>query len=139
MTHMTEEAAARQRKLIDDARRLLKPGEVKLHKLPSWLAKRLRAYRKTHALVSVPSSMLLETLSSADRWLDHWGTSNVGPFSCCHKALNFVSEPYDFGAKTAQAIDQFCDALGALEWHVSSNTWWYPGRTVRVTIHETHP
>jgi hypothetical protein len=26
--------------------------------------------------------------------------------------------------------------LGGLQWDVSSNSWWYPGRTVRITISE---
>jgi hypothetical protein len=129
-----------QRKPSEDVRRLLKPGEVKLHKVPPWLTKRLHVYRKAHALSRLPSSLILEEtipIIDSGRWLDHWGTSNVGPFACCHKSLNFVSEPYEFGAREAKTLDRFCGALGGgLQWHVSSNTWWYPGHTVRITIHE---
>ena len=130
-----------QEKFIDDARRLLKPAEVKLHKIPTWLSVRLRAYRRANELSQVPLSMLVQTIGlvSDDRWLDHWGACVSGPFVCCHKhkVLNFVSEPYDFGSETARSVDRFCERLGNMEWHVSSNTWWYPGSTVRITIHET--
>ena len=77
---------------IAKARSVLKPKEVKLHKVPAWLATRLRAFRKKLKLKHVPSSMLLESTygyaSASDNimWFDHWGTSAGGPFKCCHEA-----------------------------------------------------
>lgn len=129
-----------EEQFIEGARRLLKPGEVKLHTVPTWLNVRLRAYRKARLLDRLPSSMLLTmtigSICSDPGWLDHHGASTTGPFKCCHQMVNLVSEPYDFGSETACALDTFCRVLGGLEWHVSSNTWWYPGSTVRITIHE---
>ena len=141
MTTVAEQRAREQERFIDDARRLLRPGEVKLHKRAAWLTERLIVYRRTHGLRVLPASMVLGDTASTicgDRgeWLDHWGTCDIGPFACCHKGLNFVSEPYGFGTEQAQALDRFCKALGGLDWHVSANTWWFPGNTVRITIHE---
>jgi hypothetical protein len=138
--NITDEAS--QRKLIEDSRLLLKPCEVKLHSTPPWLNKRLRDYRRSRKLDTVPISMLLtwtiQDIGHQERWLDHWGTSVRGPFACCNNTakLNFVSEPYGFSRNTAKELDLFCDVLGGLDWHVSSNTFWYPGATVRITIHE---
>lgn len=123
---MKTDAGQQQRKLIAEARQLLRPGEVKLHKTPPWLNKKLRAYHKRTQV---------HLLTEPWRWLDHWGTS-AGPYSCCQGPV-FVSEPYAFGFDEAEALMRFCDKLGGLTWHVSSNTWWYPGSTVRITIHES--
>ena len=126
--------------LIEKVRYLLKPGEVKLGNIPPWLVRRLRAYRKTQELDILPVSMLLpqsvHDISSQSTWLDHWGTSTVGPFTCCGKRPVLVSEPYSFGKNDAADLDKFSHVLGGLDWHVSSNAYWYPGRTVRITIHE---
>jgi hypothetical protein len=134
--------ARRQRAFIADARRLLKPNEVKLHKTPAWLTKRLRAYRKACSLAPIPSSMLLvDTLNHNGQWncwLDHWGTGD-GPYVCCHKSPCLISEPYDFGPREARDLNVFCREVGGIIWHVSPNAWWFPGSTVRITIHEERP
>jgi len=124
--------ADRQRKRIEDARYLLKPNEVELNKLPTWLTRRLRTYRKEQGLDDLPTSMLLhETVRKLcdPRWLDHWGLSADD---------EFVSEPYNFNSKTAEALESLCSELG-IEWTVSSNTWWFPGSTVRITLREKRP
>ncbi len=142
---MPNKAVDSQEQLIADARRLLKPGEVRLHKMPTWLNRRLVAYRKTQGLDRLPLSMLLgHTVPSicgphSGGWVDHWGMSDGGPFACCGEAPNLVSEPYGFGTETAKALDRFCEALGGLKWHVSSNSWWFPGSTVRIIVHEVMP
>lgn len=132
------------RKRIEEARILLDPGEVKPNEVPPWLSKRLTTYRQQHGKVidyspdRASTHMLQEdTLRQLfSTGLDHYGTSDRGPFKCCHQGLNFVSEPYEFTTKTAQCLDAFCAALGGLKWHVSSDTWWNPGHTLRITIHE---
>jgi len=124
-----------------EMRQLLRAGAVDLHEVPSWLTQRIRAYRKAKGLEPVPSGLFQHSLLGiADgdfTWLDHWGESKKGPYTCCQTAPNFVSEPYSFSSKDARSLDAFCNALGGLEWHVSSDTWWNPGRTVRITIHES--
>jgi hypothetical protein len=139
--------ATNQRQFIADARLLMKPGEIKLYKTPTWLSKRLRDWRRSKHMTTMPASMLLtqtaeSLITPGQTWLDHWGTSDVGPYSCCFsklrsdKALNLISEPYTFGSDQSKMLDHFCRELGGLVWHVSSNAWWYPGHTIRVIIHE---
>lgn len=133
-------------KYIRDARRLLKPPEVILHIIPRWLSKRITAYRKKHNIYSASGCKqtdfqnvcchILHQIGIdpyACTWLDHWGTSKGGPYGCCKDC--FVSEPYGFDFTKAKIIEALCQALD-LTWHVSSDTYWYPGRTVRITIHE---
>ena len=139
-----EEAGAIHRKWIDDVRRFIRPAcKVEPDKLPPWLVTRLRAWRKRNRLDPVPTALLLYdmqpdwTFGGGSSWLDHWGTSKAGPFKCCHRGVNFVSEPYEFGPEKAALLNRFCEALGGgLVWHVSSDSWWYPMHTVRITIHE---
>jgi hypothetical protein len=123
---------------IEQARKLLQPSEVTLHKFPIWLKKRIAAYRKEHGIPAISKEMDFQNVicDIADcHWLDHWGTSQTGHFVCCRDC--FVSEPYDFTLKTAQALEAICQALG-LVWHVTSDSWWNPGNTLRITIHEKH-
>jgi hypothetical protein len=140
-TTIDKQAAETQKRHIEEARRLLKPRAVSLNKVPRWLTERLRAYRKAQSFDAVPTSMLLQSTAAAIQsnvggsWLDHWGTATGGPFKCCHEAPNFVSEPYSFDATMADSLNRFCDALG-LTWHLSSNSWWYPGSTVQLVLHE---
>lgn len=140
-------AAAKQRQMILDARKVLEPGEVKLHVIPIWLSKRITAYRRLNCLAPTSSRVwalqdaILEIARAAGlepdfRWLDHWGVSDSGPYSCCHgKNKCFVAEPYGFSTRTALWLDAIADALD-LTWHISSNTYWFPGSTIRIILHE---
>lgn len=136
-------------KRIEDARKLIGGVEVELHKLPVFLSKRINAYRRKEELPPARGCawiILDETFvyigKKADidvstcTLLDHWGQSKGGPYVCCRKAGKcFVTEPYGVDSDKAHWLDVICDTLG-LKWHVSSDTWWNPGGTLRVTIHE---
>lgn len=125
-------AESAQRKWIDDARKLLGARKVKLHDVPTWLKKRLRAYRKRKHLLPLPASLLLENTDTGGvhGWLDHFGTVD-------HPRLGkvFVSEPYGLTDDGALSLAAYCKVLG-LEWYVDANSWWYPGHTVRIVIYE---
>jgi hypothetical protein len=136
---------------ITEARKILKPCEVKQGEIPGWLSKRIRAYLKRRDIPVSPCKQfaLHEAFhdivheagidDTFERLFDHWGTSKGGPYVCCNEAGRcFVTEPYGFGPTKALMTDAFCKALG-LTWHVSSNSWWNPGATVCVSIHELTP
>jgi hypothetical protein len=141
-----DDSGKREEQKIIDARKVLEPQEVKQGKVPGWLSKKVRAYCKRHELCTRGSAgeLVREVLYDVQKSLgvepytilDHWGTSVGGPYVCCNEASKcFVTEPYGFDFGKAQVLEAFCAILG-LEWHVSSNTWWNPGATVRITIHE---
>jgi len=127
---------------IDRARVLLNPPKVKLHKMPDWFTKRLRSFAKANGLKQpydyVQTQDLLIPICGSTSWLDHWGTTELGPFVCCRHEPNFVAEPYSFSEREAKSLMRLSESLN-VEWHVTSDTWWNPGNTVRITIHEKHP
>jgi hypothetical protein len=136
-------AARSQQRYIDEARKVLGLTEIEVCKVPRWLSSRLAGYRRENAEVALlsglmPDQLLLDVVKHMEdgQWLDYWGMLSSGPFQCCHgHEGNLVDEPYYFGSDTALALDKFCQALGGLVWHVSSDSWRYPGCTVRITIH----
>lgn len=141
-------AALKQHQEIEVARRTLKPEKVRDGHVPGWFSKRLTRYCKQHGIETYrckSSALNRASYSIANAanidictttiW-DHWGTIKAQRFKCCHEAKSvFVSEPYNFGSKTALFLDAFCQAL-ALEWHLTPNAWHYPGYTIRILIHE---
>ena len=137
-------------KRIEDARKLIGGVEVELHKLPVFLSKRVNAYRRREGLSPARGCawiILDETFAhiaekagidvSACTLVDHWGQSKGGPYVCCQKAGKcFVTEPYGgMDSRRANWLDVICDTLGLI-WHATSDTWWNPGGTIRITIHE---
>jgi hypothetical protein len=133
---------------INAARKLLEPQPVDTGAFPSWLSERCRDYLKRHdlhyrGLTGISAfDAVVRAVAEDDQinghgcWLDHYGVSLGGPWACCHKAGEcFVSEPYGFSFRAAQICEAVANALD-LQWHVSSNTWHFPGRTVRITFHE---
>lgn len=129
---VTDKRTATQRE-IDTAREILKPTPVRLHHVPRWLAKRLRVYQRTWGGRKSPTSghgLLDEArrkLAIPGHWLDHAGSTKIGGVEV------FVSEPYGFTPDMARGLDQLSKDTG-LEWWVESNSWWYPGHTVRIVI-----
>lgn len=120
--------------LIATARWLLRPAPVRLHHVPNWLRRRiLRTLGCRDGLTKGPNVLMhavsRTTKPSASSWLDHWGSSRQNDVTV------FVTEPYSVTEGCLQAVGAFCRVLH-LEWYVSSNTWWFPGRTVRIVIYE---
>ena len=113
---------------IEAARKLLRPRPVKLNKYPRWLLRRVRALGECHRPLPI-EFIARGQIQTMAVWLDHCGTSDDD------SRESFVSEPYRFASLDARELDSFCEALG-LTWYLSSNSWWYPGRTVRIVIHE---
>ncbi len=120
-----------QQQLIDQARALLKPTPVELHKVPSWLRRKLLAtfgWENRHLRGGVDVLERAVKLHCDNRkWLAHYG----GTFIDGHEA--FVSEPFGLTPEGLKSIQQFAAQLG-LRWHVDGNSWWHPGRTIRITF-----
>jgi hypothetical protein len=138
-TSAAERVATAQERSIDEARRVLRPIEVALGDRPKWLGPRIAAFRRKHDLGAMSVSMAFENtvglICPEPYWLDHWGRCRKGSAACCYAIGDIlVAEPYNFYSATAKSLDIFCKKLD-LEWHVSSNSWWYPGSTVRIEIH----
>jgi hypothetical protein len=141
-----EESAKKQHQQIEAARKLLQPGEVKLHKIPGWLKLRVRAYRRRKGWNlsrhihcdfedTIPEIAREIGIEDSSHWLDHWGTSTETRYACCNVAGTcFVSEPYGFHTETAKLLDALAAAFD-LTWHVLPNSWWYPGHTQRIVLH----
>lgn len=83
-------------------------------------------YRVSHDAFSRLSC--LEAALDLSDWLDHWGSINT------EYGTYFVSEPYGFTPSWAPSINRLCEFLGA-RWQVESNSWHYPGHTVRILIY----
>jgi hypothetical protein len=145
MTMMTAETHAAQ---IKAARKILGATEVKRGKIPGWLVKRSRAYLRQQGARSQYSGSYV--FDDAVRYvgkqvgidptglLDHEGTLEAGPYDCCKDAGTcFVSEPYGFGFNLQSA--QLCEAIAQaldIQWHFGPDSWWFPGKTMRITFHE---
>ena len=124
-------ATEKQRQHIEAARKLLKPTPVRLRHVPNWLRLRmLKAFGCSNRDTAGWAVLNHATGGINPSWLDHWG-STVLPSG----QRAFVSEPYNFGAETARAVQAFCEPAG-LRWHVDANSEWYPGWTVRIEITE---
>ncbi len=118
----------------EDVRKILKTEEVKLHKAPKWFLDALARYAKKTGVESNRRHrfMLVDEIVSRNlpgNWLDHWGKM---------KWLDdeaFVSEPYGFDASDAMKLDHLCsEIVPGTEWILSPNSWWYPGRTIRIIV-----
>lgn len=114
---------------IAEARRILEPTEVRLHRVPKWL--RLLMLQKFGCRNRDTSGggVLWNAVQtdSCGGWLDHWGSTMM-----CGK-LCFVSEPYNVTAEKVADVDAFAARLG-VQWSLSANSWWYPGHTVRIVL-----
>ena len=124
---------------IDAARLLLKPSPVRLHHMPRWFVtalKPIREERRRGRLGSYVQDDLLAFVGSGEHWLDHWGSTKAPVRRLGREGElreYFVSEPYGFTAETAAGLNRLAEATG-LVWSIESNSWWYPGATVRIVF-----
>ena len=65
----------------------------------------------------------------ACHWLDHWGKATWR----CQSV--FVAEPYHLTAADVLEIDTIARTIGC-EWEIDSNSWHFPGETIRLVFHE---
>ncbi len=63
-------------------------------------------------------------------WIDHPGRIRLPDGRWA-----LASEPYQFFDYHREQIETFCRTLG-LTYEFSERSWWYPGRTVRLTVAE---
>jgi hypothetical protein len=125
----SSDVGRRQRKWIEQVRRLLEPTPVKLNKVPGWFRLALLRGYGCHKYESTSGYILLPQIASNQSWgwLDHWGSTDYYGRSA------FVSEPYGLGEDDLTAIADMCWRCD-LRCEISSNSWRYPGATVRVLI-----
>ena len=150
METTTEETTAeKQTRVIAQARVLHEPEKVTQGKIPRWLSKRITAYWKKKGQKRPSTFSLRETVIDIARnigiemqglgILDHWGSTIGGRYQCCDDANEcFVSEPYGFCMDYAKILDAIGSTLDVV-WHISSNSWHFPGKTIRIIIHEPTP
>ncbi len=114
-----------QAEFIDAARKLLKPNPVTLGE-PQWLHEILAfKYGDT------PLYEILQRYNCA--WSkDHAGTSK-GSYGCCPDDC-YVLEPYGTCGKELIGLEKFC-ADNNLSIHVDSNSYHFPGKTIRIIMH----
>ena len=132
---MTSTTALDTEAFIAEARRLLNPSPVQLHRVPGWLRKRLRKAFHHEAWETSGPQLLLAAVRkigghNGDAVMDHWGTTTDAKGRPV-----FVTEPYGLtatGLETIQALASACKC----EWRVEANSYWYPGHTVRVVLYE---
>jgi len=128
------EAARQQRRQIQAARELLKPSEVRLHHVPRWLARRIKAAlgkssrRYYSAFDEVQRAAAATAANGSAYWLDHFGSTTL------HGRPAFVAEPYLSPSMIPDAI-RFAELLG-LTFDILPNSWWFPGRTTRLVFQE---
>ena len=113
---------------IQLARELLKPSEVKLHRVPNWLRSRLLKMKKAGKFTcdSTSSATMLHSAICATgvppQVLDHWGTTTW------YDEEVLVTEPYSPNllhmAKIAKFLGVGCKGSG--------KSWHYPGYTTRI-------
>lgn len=110
--------------LIEDARKLLRPSEVRLHRVPGWLRSQLAktigcgGYNGEEALRRAMAA------TNSTRVFDHWGSTVI------NGGKAFVSEPYPAGPEQMTAAIRFAEAAD-LDLFVSANSWWFPSQTIR--------
>jgi hypothetical protein len=104
---------------------------VKLWAAPTWFK---RAYRKAFGHckhTEYGDAITRLNQNHGFTWLDHFGESIAGG----SERRIFVSEPYSLNARQLAEIDSLAKAIDC-RYEISANSWWYPGRTLRVEFHE---
>jgi hypothetical protein len=125
-------ARSKVRQLIHEARELLKPSPVRLHCAPTWFGGELvRVFGGRWKITSRRAAV--HHLAWHASWIDHWGSTSLDDGSCV-----FVSEPYAIGPSELVAVEMLARAIGA-RWWLSSNSWHFPGSTLRIVIAQTLP
>lgn len=126
----------RQVNEIESARAVLNPSPVDAHHVPDWLRRRAMKRFGCNRGDTTGWGVLFHAVRQVDptgkatcAWLDHWG---VTPW---HGKTALAAEPYSLSADDVASIDRFARELG-IEWRLSSNSWWFPGRTIRVLFFE---
>ena len=131
---------------IDSRRVTMKPDPVRHYHVPRWLRKHIKNAAEegkimTPSMPETSCDFLMDVAHEiarrihpdwtfGNRWIDHWGSAQKGTV--------FVSEPYAITSHITTAM-KFADVLD-LDFHLSSNSWWNPGQTLRFEFREHgHP
>ena len=120
-------------KFSAQVRELLKPTAVRSSHVPDWLRRELlKVYGCPNRDTAGFAVLQHATGDALWSWLDHWGSTKIGDKLC------FVSEPYDVSIEELSQIDSLARRIGC-PWYLSPNSWWYPGRTIRIVIEPPRP
>jgi len=117
-----------QAQYLAAAREILQPNPVIRGEEPAWLQKILSDEYAEFPLSSVLRGMADEHIHCIDHWGISAGDHHTDPEDC------FVSEPYGILLGELKAVEKFCKKHN-LTWYVSSNSWHYPGKTIRLVIY----
>lgn len=118
-----------QQEFIEEARELLRPSPVCQGHVPNWFRVALmKAFPgKMRWQSTVGENVLWAVAGNGAEWLDHWGSTKFAD------KVMFVSEPYHFTEVDANHVAAIAKAIGC-DWYVDSNSWWYPGHTIRIAF-----
>ncbi len=125
---------------IQIGREALRPTEVEGGKLPADLRKRLLELKRQKKIspswgTTGNEDLLRAAVDAAcksDDWLDHYGKTIL------HDREVFVSEPYGLRLECLQDIQAFAQLVG-LGYRILSNSWHYPGQTIRIAFFVPDP
>lgn len=111
---------------IRRSREEMKPSPVDLHHVPNWFRLALlKAYGCRDGWTN--GQHVLQHAIGRAEWLDHWGSTKDGEQLC------FVSEPYHVDATALAHVEDVARRAGCECW-LHPNSWWYPGRTIRIAF-----
>jgi hypothetical protein len=129
-----QRASVEQARRIEWSRQVLHTSSVELHKVPNWLRYKLMAANKRRGWqpaggrggVFQLQTFLSRSGLNSTGWCDHWGTA----YEATGHGFDFVAEPYLSPSHLSESF-RFSIAIGVRA-YVSANSWWYPGRTIRL-------
>lgn len=118
---------------IAKRRAIFQPTPVNLHHIPRWFAQCLKPYRHRHDTTLEAFERMRRAVG--DSWLDHWGSTKIVRRSGqqLSEETYFVSEPYGLSPQGVRALAEL-ERVTGIRWSVEANSWWYPGRTLRIVI-----
>lgn len=122
---------------------IVQASPVQLHTIPTWLGELLLEVTGTEPAYGAPADYHVALWHALEEnefdgddaagketvWLRHWGTAIVDEREV------FVSELWRITSATMQDIEWFAQYVGCA-FYISGQSWWKPGRTVRVVLHE---
>jgi len=134
---------------ILEARALLRPTPVNLHHIPRWFLQALRPFRKRFGGRLESPFQGFENMRNAlgggqlgNAWLDHFGSTKLVRRHAGRERITdetvFVSEPYGLTPGGTLALAELTRLTG-IRWSVESNSWWYPGHTIRIVFEPPTP
>ena len=126
---MTTPAAIEQTRQIWELRDQLDPSEVRQDHVPIEYRRHLR--RRGVVAKDGFTSICIAT-TGRPCCLPHWW-DHAGSITTADGSRLLVAEPYDPSEATLAEIRDFARRMG-LSMTINGNSWWFPGRTSRITF-----